>query len=47
MGPVYGCPNSPGENERVEQKPSDELIIKVNPSFDLPGISMKAKEGRK
>lgn len=34
-GGVYCCPNSPGRNERVEQKPSDELIINVRPSVDL------------
>ena len=34
-GPVYTCPSSPGEKDRKEQNPSDELIIKVNPSFDL------------
>ncbi len=36
---VYGWPNSPGAKERVEQKPSDELMIKVNPSFDLAIVS--------
>lgn len=35
VDPVYGCPNSPGANERVEQKPSEELMTKVNPSLDL------------
>ena len=35
VDPEYVCPNSPGANESVEQKPSEELIIKVNPSFDL------------
>jgi hypothetical protein len=33
-GGVYGWPNSPGANDNVEQKPSEELIIKVKPSFD-------------
>ena len=32
---VYGCPSSPGANERVEQNPSDELMSKVKPSLDL------------
>ena len=32
---MYGCPNSPGAKQRVEQKPSDELIINVKPSLDL------------
>lgn len=31
----YGCPSSPGANERVEQNPSDELMINVKPSEDL------------
>lgn len=32
---VYGWPSSPEVKERVEQKPSDELMINVRPSFDL------------
>lgn len=32
---VYGWPNSPGVKDSVEQNPSDELMIKVDPSFDL------------
>ena len=35
VDPAYGCPNSPGANERVEQNPSEELMINVNPSVDL------------
>jgi hypothetical protein len=34
-GATYGCPSSPGEKDNVEQKPSDELMINVNPSLDL------------
>lgn len=33
--PVYGCPSSPGANDNAEQKPSEELMIKVKPSLDL------------
>lgn len=36
---LYCSPNSPGENDRVEQKPSEELMIKVNPSCDLHSVS--------
>lgn len=32
---MYVWPNSPGANESVEQKPSEELMINVNPSADL------------
>ena len=32
-------PSSPGEKVNAEQKPSDELIRSVNPSFDLERIS--------
>lgn len=35
VGPAYSWPNSPGANERVEQKPSEELMTNVNPSVDL------------
>lgn len=34
-GAVYCWPSSPGANVRVEQNPSDELMIRVRPSFDL------------
>ena len=33
--PVYGWPSSPMEKVRVEQKPSEEVIRSVRPSFDL------------
>lgn len=33
-GPVYFSPNSPGENVKAEQKPSEELINSVDPSLD-------------
>lgn len=36
---VWGCPSSPGANERVEQNPSDELMINVRPSPDLRIVS--------
>jgi hypothetical protein len=39
IGAVYGWPNSPGAKERVEQKPSEELITKVKPSSDLATVS--------
>lgn len=32
---MYFSPNSPGANVSEEQKPSDELIRSVDPSFDL------------
>lgn len=32
---TYGWPNSPAENARVEQKPSEELMMRVSPSVDL------------
>jgi hypothetical protein len=35
VGPVYGCPSSPGANESVEQNPSEELMSNVKPSVDL------------
>jgi len=44
--PVYGVPNSPGENASVEQKPSDELITSVKPSLDLELISWWVAWGR-
>ena len=34
-GPVYGVPSSPGRKDSVEQKPSEEEIIRVRPSGDL------------
>lgn len=43
VGPAYGCPNSPGANERAEQKPSEELMISVNPSVDLFWIRMRSQ----
>ena len=30
-----GVPSSPGENERTEQKPSDDDTINTEPSADL------------
>ena len=39
VGPACGCPNSPGANEREEQKPSEELISSVRPSVDLGLVS--------
>lgn len=33
--PVYTVPNSPGLNDIVEQKPSNEEISNVRPSLDL------------
>lgn len=41
IGAVYCCPNSPGANDNVEQKPSEELMISVKPSFDLNKVSPK------
>lgn len=35
VGAVYCCPSSPGAKVKVEQNPSEELIIRVRPSFDL------------
>lgn len=32
--PVYTWPSSPGVNERVEQKPSEDDISSVRPSLD-------------
>ena len=32
---MNGCPSSPGLKARLEQNPSEELIIKVRPSCDL------------
>lgn len=34
-GPVYFSPSSPGANVTAEQKPSDDVISRVEPSFDL------------
>ena len=34
-GPVYFSPNSPGANVKDEQNPSEEVINRVAPSFDL------------
>lgn len=34
-GPVYFSPNSPGAKVKEEQNPSEEVINKVDPSFDL------------
>jgi hypothetical protein len=42
VGPVYTCPSSPGAKERVEQKPSEELMINVNPSVDLYSVRVGA-----
>jgi hypothetical protein len=44
VDPVYSCPNSPGANDRVEQNPSEELMINVSPSVDLWFISI-GKQG--
>ena len=33
--PVTVCPSSPAVKERVEQKPSEDDIKSVRPSFDL------------
>lgn len=35
ISPWYTCPSSPGAKDRVEQKPSDEVMRSVSPSFDL------------
>ena len=32
--PVYTCPSSPGVNDSVEQKPSEDDISSVRPSLD-------------
>ena len=40
-GPVCGWPSSPGAKERVEQKPSEELINSVKPSTDLLLVSKR------
>jgi hypothetical protein len=34
-GPVYFSPSSPGANVTAEQNPSEDVISKVDPSFDL------------
>jgi hypothetical protein len=34
VGPVYFSPNSPGAKVTAEQKPSDEVMINVDPSLD-------------
>jgi hypothetical protein len=34
-GPVYFSPSSPGANVTAEQKPSEDVISSVEPSFDL------------
>lgn len=46
VDPEYVCPSSPGANESVEQKPSEELMIKVNPSFDLFWFSLDGFDSR-
>lgn len=33
--PVYGLPSSPSAKVRVEQKPSDDVMSNVRPSFAL------------
>lgn len=35
MSPTYSWPSSPGVKVRVEQKPSEDVIRRVMPSFDL------------
>jgi len=37
--PLYISPNSPGAKVRVEQKPSEDVIRRVWPSFDLNCVS--------
>jgi hypothetical protein len=37
--PVYFSPNSPGAKVTAEQKPSEEVMSKVEPSLDLSGVS--------
>lgn len=37
--PLYTSPSSPGEKERLEQKPSEDEIINVRPSLDLLQVS--------
>lgn len=32
---MYFSPSSPGEKVKAEQNPSEELISRVEPSFDL------------
>ncbi len=44
--PGYTCPSSPGVKERVEQKPSEELIRRVSPSVDLARVSGRSKRGQ-
>lgn len=39
VGPVYLSPSSPGENVNDEQNPSEELISRVDPSFDLLSLA--------
>lgn len=39
ISPLYTSPSSPGANESVEQKPSDEDITRVSPSLDLMCVS--------
>lgn len=35
IGPWYGWPSSPAAKVRAEQKPSDDVMRSIEPSFDL------------
>ena len=39
--PLYTVPSSPGANANVEQKPSDEHMMRVDPSLDLLQVSLQ------
>jgi hypothetical protein len=39
-GPVYFSPSSPGAKVTAEQKPSEDVISSVEPSFDLKTMSV-------
>lgn len=41
--PVYLSPSSPGENESVEQKPSEDEISNVKPSGDLSSCQFSGR----
>jgi hypothetical protein len=43
--PVYAWPSSVGEKDRVEQKPSDDVISSVRPSLDLRIMSVVSRNG--
>lgn len=40
--PTYTCPSSPGLNDKFEQNPSDELMSRVSPSFDLGKYQLRS-----